>query len=100
MHTTIGLIIIAEVLVMAAILVCIYHENALIALEDRVFALLKARRVANKRARAKAYLKKTAPAKPRTETRAAAPARGPVRESVRSEKSLRVLRGGRYTDAA
>ena len=100
MHTTIGLIIIAEVLVMAAILVCIYHENALIAFEDRVFSLLKARLVAKKRARARAYLQKTAPAKPRAEAKASAPVRGPVRESARREKSLRVIRGGRYTDAA
>ena len=105
MHTTIVLLIIAQVIVMGAILIGIYHEKKLIAFEDRVFAALKARHVKNKRARAKAYLRSTEPAvaKPAPKRTASAARTVTCRDipvTVKKDRPLRVIKGGKFTDAA
>lgn len=63
MNTLLGIIIIAEVIVMSLIIVGLFHEDALIAFEDKLIAAFRARYIAKKRAKAKAYLRRTSPAK-------------------------------------
>lgn len=79
MNTVLGLVIIAEVIVMSLIIVGLFHEDKLIAFEDKLIAVLRARHIAKKRAKAKAYLRKTSSGK--------APAR-----------SLRLIKGGKYSE--
>ena len=58
-----GLIIIAEVIVIALLLVGFYHEDRFVALENRIFRAVRARHVRRKRSKAQAYLEKKGPAK-------------------------------------
>lgn len=58
-----GLILIAEVIVIALLLVGFYHEDRFVALEKRIFRAVRARHVRRKRSKAQAYLEKKGPAK-------------------------------------